>query len=547
MTTSPAELQVQVETEVTGAARELLAAMALEPSGRVSPSVYETARVVAEAPWLTGHARRLTYLLGSQRPDGGWGAPGGYAVVPTVSAVEALLGALRAGGGDSRGEPSRAELAAAAHGGLVVLSGRLAEGASLPDTPAADLIVPAMVARIDDHLGWFATHRGGGFDSPLPALPKVDRRRLDALHALLAAGRPVPQKLLHAFEVLGSVARRHPGVAPIAGAVGASPAATAAWVGSPAGGDRAALDYLEAAVGPYGGPVPCCTPITVFERAWVLSTLARAGVPVRPAPKLVAELAAALGPEGTATGPGLPADADTTSVALYALARLGHPVDPASLLHYDLGSHFCTWHGEDGRSVTTNAHVLEALGWHARHSVAGGGRYGTRAVALAGWLRDQQEADGRWTDRWHASPYYATSCAVSALDRYAPSGVGGEAVDRAVDWVVATQRADGSWGRWSGTVEETVYALQVMLGVGRPTRPGVREAAHRGLRTLAVEHDRRDDPPLWHDKDLYRPVFIVQAATIAVRQLALTRPDLVGPGHVGDGSCVVEGSMIRNA
>ncbi|SCL36960.1 Prenyltransferase and squalene oxidase repeat-containing protein [Micromonospora rhizosphaerae] len=530
MTTSSIDTQAQAGTEVAGEARELLAAVALEPAGRVTPSVYETARVVADAPWLTGHGRRLAYLLASQRRDGGWGAPGGYAVVPTVSAVEALLGTLRAGGGDRSGEPSRAELAAAARRGLGVLAGWLLERPSLPDTPAADLIVPGLVERIDGHLAWFAAHPGDGFDSPFPGLPGVDRRRLDALHALLAAGRPVPQKLLHAFEVLGSTARRHRDVSLVAGSIGASPAATAAWVGSPAGADRAALAYLETAVGPHGGPVPCCTPITVFERAWALSTLARAGVPATPAPKLVAELAAVLGPQGTPTSPGLPADADTTSVTLYALARLGHPVDPASLLHYDLGSHFCTWQGEDGRSVTTNAHVLEALGWHARRSEAGADRYGARAAALAGWLRDQQEADGRWADRWHASPYYATSCAVAALDRYAPAGVAGEAVDLAVDWVVATQRADGSWGRWTGTVEETAYALQVLLGVGRPARPGVREAAKRGLSMLTTADGRGDDPPLWHDKDLYTPVLIVKAATIAARQLARTRSDLVGTG-----------------
>ncbi|MET8354554.1 MULTISPECIES: prenyltransferase/squalene oxidase repeat-containing protein [unclassified Micromonospora] len=524
MTTSPAAADAGDESDVAASARELLAAMVLEPAGRVTPSVYETGRVVADAPWLTGHDRRLRYLLGEQRSDGGWGGASGYAVVPTVSAVEALLGTLRGTQGSSR-----PELAAAASRGLGVLADWLGRGTPLPDTPAADLIVAALVQRINDHLTFFAARPGRGFVDGVRALPGVDRRRLDAVHALVGAGHPVPQKLLHAFEVLGPVARRHGGVSPVAGAVGASPAATAAWIGDPAtpGADPEALAYLGAAVGLLDGPVPCCTPITVFERAWALSSLARVGVPVRPAPKLIAELAAALGPHGTPTGPGLPADADTTSVALYALARLGHPVDPASLLHFDLGSHFCTWRGEDGRSVTTNAHVLEALGWHARHTSAAASRYGGRAAALAGWLGDEQQPDGSWVDRWHASPYYATSCVVAALDRYAPAGIAGSAVDRAVDWLVATQRADGAWGRWAGTVEETAYALHVLLGVHRPARPGVREAIGRGLRHLTEVDDHHDHPPLWHDKDLYTPVLIVRAAILAVRHLALTRSDLV--------------------
>ncbi|MER7891172.1 prenyltransferase/squalene oxidase repeat-containing protein [Micromonospora sp. NPDC094482] len=559
--------------EVAGATRELLAAMALEPAGRVTPSVYETGRVVSDAPWLAGHDRRLRYLLGSQRPDGGWGAAGGYALVPTLSAVEALLASALPAGGDptdppaattsgsspatppeaaqrtahAADGPARGELLAAAGRGLTALRSWLADGPlELPDTPAADLIVPALTDRINAHLDRLGARPGG--DGSGAALPSaVDRRRFAALGALLATGRPVPQKLLHAFEVLGPAARGRPDVVPVAGAVGASPAATAAWLDDPASADPEVLSYLEDAVRQHDGPVPCCTPVTVFERAWTLSSLARAGVPVRPTPRLIAELADALGPEGAATGPGLPADADTTSAALYALALLGRPVDPASLLRYDLGSHFCTWQGEDGRSVTTNAHVLEALGWHAEHTAPGVERYRDRVAALAEWLREQQQPDGSWTDRWHASPYYATCCAVLALDGHAPATVAGEAVDRAVDWVVATQRPDGSWGRWAGTVEESAYALHVLLGTDRPVRPGVRDAVIRGLAQLAAADPRRAHPPLWHDKDLYAPVLIVRAAVVAVWQLALARSDLavaVGPDATAPLS---DGPMIRSA
>ncbi|GAB3940228.1 hypothetical protein GCM10027614_23560 [Micromonospora vulcania] len=93
--------------------------------------------------------------------------------------------------------------------------------------------------------------------------------------------------------------------------------------------------------------------------------------------------------------------------------------------------------------------------------------------------------------------------------------------------MVATQRADGSWGRWAGTVEETAYALHVLLGVDGPARPGVGEAVGRGLRHLADADDHHHYPPLWHDKDLYTPVLIVRATILAVGQLALTRSDLV--------------------
>lgn len=498
--------------------RELVAAMLDNPAGTVSPSVYETGRLVSDAPWLPGHAERLCHLLATQRADGGWGAPGGYGLVPTLSAVEALLSALRTPG--RAGPPQAHRVSAAVDRGVATLRDRLLVAAEpVPDMPGVDLIVPALIDRIDALLV-------EGAPSPewhgpaLPMPPGMTRHRAEAVGRLLASGGPVPEKLWHAFEVLDRRARTHPRARPVSGAIGASPAATAAWLGDPArpGVDRAVLGYLTEAVASGGGPVPCTTPIAVFERAWVLGSLARVGVAAGVPVELTAGLAAALGPTGAATSPGLPTDADTTAVTLFALARLGRPVAPDSLLAYDTGTHFCTWQGEDGASVTTNAHVLEALGWHARRSP--GRPHADVARRVAGWLVDGQLADGSWTDRWHASPYYATASVTASLAEYAPGGTGGR-LDRAVDWVRDTQRADGSWGLWAGTPEETAYALQVLLGTGRPPRPGLDGVVRRALAYLDEHRDEGtgDGVPLWHDKDLYHPVLIVRAAMLAARHL----------------------------
>nr|BFE77696.1 hypothetical protein GCM10020093_002970 [Planobispora longispora] len=135
---------------------------------------------------------------------------------------------------------------------------------------------------------------------------------------------------------------------------------------------------------------------------------------------------------------------------------------------------------------------------------------------LAAWIRDRQEADGSWRDRWHVSPYYATACCAIALHEF-----GGEesadAVDRAAAWVLGGQRPDGSWGRWEGTAEETAYALQTLLLTGSARRD--REAVGRGYRRLLEIRDR-DAPPLWVDKDLYLPVVIVRAAVLGALHLA---------------------------
>ncbi|HEY3683336.1 MAG TPA: prenyltransferase/squalene oxidase repeat-containing protein [Streptosporangiaceae bacterium] len=517
--------------DVRAEAGDLLAGLVARPWGQVSASVYETGRVAALAPWLTGHGRRLEFLLAAQRPDGGWGAPDGYALVPTLSATEAVLT-------EAGGAAGRTDLASAADRGLRMLFRLLSglDAAAVPDTPAADLITVSLVEAVNRHLDRIDEAPPPGLDhwsdgARLRPPPGLDGGRNAKIQAALAAGADLPQKLLHALEVAGGAARGARSVRPTpSGTVGASPAATAAWLDESAARDPAnpGRRFLEAVVAQHGGPVPCGFPITVFERAWVLANLARAGVAAPVPAELVAGLRAALGPDGTPAGEGLPADADTTSVALYALGLLGVAYEPDALWAFRTGAHFATWPGEDGFSVTTNAHVLEAVGHYAAaHPEAAA--YTAAAAELAALLRGRSRDDGSWSDRWHASPYYATMCCALALDRFGGADAR-PAVAAAVRWLLATQRPDGSWGRWQGTTEETAYALQVL----RLTRPAAEdpraEAVGRGYAYLvpraaegAGEHDA---VRLWHDKDLYRPTAIVRAAVLAALHLA---PDGIRP------------------
>nr|WP_319993788.1 prenyltransferase/squalene oxidase repeat-containing protein [Micromonospora sp. DR5-3] len=495
----------------------MIASMMRQPAGQVSPSLYETARLVSLAPWLAGHAERVHYLLRSQRPDGGWGPPEGYALVPTLSATEALLTVRHT-------FPQTDAVLQAVDRGLRALTRWLEAGQRIPDTPAVDLIVPALTATINEHLS--RPDAGLPHRAHLDLPTDIDDGRLAAVRALVAAGKPVPEKLLHALEVIGPMARQVPGVQPLPpGLIGASPAATAAWLDPEAEDDHHdSRHYLESIVDPRSGSVPCAIPITVFERAWVVGTLTRAGIAVPASPDLVGSLTADLTAAGTPAGPGLPADADTTSVTLYALAQLGVPTNLECLWRYETPDGFCTWPGEDGFSLTTNAHVLDALGQHLRSRPGAPARYREAARRVAAALRERQEPDGSWRDRWHASPYYATVSCALALSESGPPNTAAEALSRAVDWVLATQRPDGSWGRWEGTAEETAYAVQLLVAVGRQ-RPGATDAIRSGYAFLTA-HGHRKGPALWHDKDLYRPMLIVRAAVLAARQLARTTVDV---------------------
>ncbi|WP_131737428.1 prenyltransferase/squalene oxidase repeat-containing protein [Actinomadura roseirufa] len=505
--------------------RALVCGLLTTPWGRVSPSVYETGRLVTLAPWLRGHQKRLDYLLAEQREDGAWGGPGGYAIVPTLSAVEALLSA----GGATPG-PGGAALLDAAERGLRRLARLLPDidAAAVPDMPALDLITTSLIVSINRLLDeWPATAPGPAFDGRLRAPDGVDGTRLTMVRAAVDEGARPPTKVLHALEVLGTAARGHAAITPEAtGTVGASAAATAAWLDENSTLDShiRAKRFLEKVVDGHHGLAPCGIPITIFERSWVLGGLARAGLDLTVPRPIMDDFAACIGPAGIAAAAGLPADADTTSVTLYTLGRLGIPCTPDSLWAFETETHFCTWPGEQALSVTTNAHVLDALGAHLR-----AGARSERATAavqkIIELLCERQRADGGWLDRWHASPYYATMCCALALHDY-----GGEAaadtVTRARDGLLAAQRDDGSWGLWAGTAEETAYSLQTLALTG-PVQPEVQESITRGYEFLLCAVADPDEaeiaaPALWHDKDLYHPRAIVRAAVLGALHLADT-------------------------
>ncbi|MEZ0075177.1 prenyltransferase/squalene oxidase repeat-containing protein [Planotetraspora sp. GP83] len=516
------DLSVDEPVDVASAAGELMWELMSRPWGQVSPSVYETGRLVTLAPWLVGHNDRVSYLLGTQRPDGSWGELDGYGLVPTLSATEAMLSALLRG--DSDIDP--AVLTESAARGLRVLSRWLDEtpGPALPDTPAIEIIVPALVALINAHVGSLPRLEPGARE-PLRLPSGMSDAPLAAIRQRVASGAVLPEKLLHALEVAGESAVGCPAVSPTPiGTVGASPAATAAWLGhgTPPDPGHPARRHLEAVALRHGGPVPVGLPITVFERGWVLSLLARAGIAFDVPPEMLADLRAAIGPSGTPAGAGLPADADSTSVALYALSLLGMPQEPDSLWAYRTPTHFCTWQGEQGSSVSVNAHVLDAFGQYVAARPTAFARYAPAIGMLSAWLRDRQRADGSWEDRWHASPYYATvSCALALREFGGPASE--PAVRKAVRWVLETQREDGSWGRWTGTAEETAYAVQLLLLAGEPggeLAERGRDAAARGYRYLLRSAGGADGPALWHDKDLYLPMAVVRAAVLAALHLA---------------------------
>lgn len=125
----------------------------------------------------------------------------------------------------------------------------------------------------------------------------------------------------------------------------------------------------------------------------------------------------------------------------------------------------------DPPSADVTAHVVEMLaaGDDADADVTRRGVY---------WLLERQEPDGSWFGRWGANHVYGTGAAVPALiDAGVPASH--PAIRRAVRWLADHQNGDGGWGEdlrsytdraWIGsgesTASQTGWALLALLAAG---------------------------------------------------------------------------------
>ena len=304
------------------------------------------------------------------------------------------------------------------------------------------------------------------------------------------------------------------------GAIANSPATTAYLV-LQADQRQHALAYLESVLKLPGG-VPSFYPFRTFETAWVLEHLAFGWVSldddlVDPSIWAALESDLAAGQPGVGIDPffGIN-DGDTTAVALHALALGGQPAD-ARVLHQfeEPGSRtFRTFAFERNASVVTNAHALEALSFMPDYPERQ--EVWDRIVSM---LFATQEYQSFWIDKWHASPFYATSHVLLAMIATREPLLS-ECMN-SIQWFLHTQRDDGSWGFFDrGTAEETAYALLALLRFHRDVSPVDREVLRRGAAFLCrTAEDERRPPALWIAKTLYAPESIVQSAILAATHL----------------------------
>jgi halimadienyl-diphosphate synthase len=468
---------------------------------RMGPSAYDTAWLARLRTSSNGDPRwpdLLEWLIAHQHPDGSWGGEIVYYHDRIICTLAAII-ALRENGHNRQAETAikHAEQYLWRH--MHLLSQDPFELSGF------ELIFPTLLGEARA-LGLDTPTHSYGYGKIQTAKLRLIPRgmlyspRISTVYSLEFLGRSGdPERLQEALTRTGSL--------------GTSPATTAYYLLLSHHDDRA-LNYLEA-VQNHMEHVITVYPFRTFELTWVLNNLAFSGLPITTFADedIWQELQDDLGPTGAGMDPefGIP-DGDTTSVCCRVLLAAGYDIDPLILAQFEdkRKGVFRTWDYERNVSVSTNAHALEAL--HLMPNYPDQRRVQEQIVIM---LLDNRKYNVYWIDKWHASPYYATSHALVALLK-----VGGHlalAHRHVVDWCLHTQRDDGSWGFFGhGTPEETAYALMALLHCHRlePIDPDV---LHRGAGYLVRTYQMDDSthPEFWIAKCLFAPYDVVRSAILA--------------------------------
>lgn len=297
------------------------------------------------------------------------------------------------------------------------------------------------------------------------------------------------------------------------GSVGNSPSATAYFALYVKPSDTNALNYLHGVI--KDGGVPFVAPFEIFERIWMLWNILISG-------NLEKEIYSEITPhldyieQHWRKGQGIgfsssytPADGDDTSVGYEILTTTGRKIDIEAVLSYEEKDHFRCFHLETTTSTDVNIHMLgafKAAGLEKNHPLI------KKALSF---IRQTRIENKYWIDKWNLSPYYTTSHAIILA-----KGYDDDLCSQSVEWILNSQKADGSWGGYGfSTAEETAYCIQA-LAIWRKHGGEIPKGRIEQAVFWLKKNSELPYPSLWIGKSLYCPENLVKILIESALRLA---------------------------
>ncbi len=481
--------------------------------GLIAPEAYSTAWVamVPDAADLSRPAwpQALQYLRLHQLEDGGWGESSVcFAHERLISTLAAILAF------STWQEP--ADAPTIAHG-VEAIHRYVNRLAVEPEAPIGfELLLPALLSRLEP------------FGLNLPStlwsdeLKQITARKM-SLIGKLEIDYTQPRTWWFSMEILPDdrLVEIDERILDKYGSIATATATTAAYLRAlrQHGRDSArAAAFLNHVLNLGHGGVGFCWPVEIFELTWVLDSFRRAGFAptdreIAPYIKELARMYDAP-PMGLSWSQVFPVnDSDNTATGYTVLRWAGLNPSMKPLLKFWDSNHFFTYLDERTPSVSANVHALMAL----RTSLSSY-EHKQLAIRVTEWLRQQLDRHHQFNDKWHISPLYVTSRAISAL-----AGWDDDLARRCVEFVLARQDRSGGWGSGERpSIEETSFAV---LGLIAASQAGLlRDMSSLKLANqfLSKNSAQRPSARLWIGKTLYQPVGVTMG-TVFAAQAALAR------------------------
>ncbi len=475
----------------------------MEDGQLIQPTHYDTcwAAGLTNGDGTLAYPELLSWLMRRQHPDGSWGSQVPYIHDRLLTTLAVVLLLARVG---LRHQDQKQRLAGERY--IWRQAGNLHHDAER--TVGFEMILPTLLAE----------GREMGLELPYAQLRHYESVRAKKLSLLPEQILDARTPALHSLEAfirdadLGDAA----GLLLENGSMLGSPSATACFLGQSPDWQTLypeSVAYLEGLFDHGNTGLPAVAPCDIYAPAWILDYLHYGNLLDRHAGLLKPHYDYLLEnwrPEGVGFTSLVFPDADDTAMVLAVLHRAGYDVDGTCLLGYERAQHFAVYEYEADPSISANLHILRAL-----ETIPERDRERVRGKIL-GYLFRARHEDTFWSDKWHASVYYPTSKALMILAPHAP-----DMMDDTLTWFLNTQHANGAWGQYMPTIEETAHALLALLHYHRTIRPLPTEPLHKAARYLMAEERpfEHEYPELWITKVLYAPTFAIRSAILAALNL----------------------------